>query len=453
MPIKTEAIANIMKTARGLTTLNMLKSAGIIGTAGSDTLQGTQQADLISGGEGSDTLSGGDGNDSLNGGADNDFLYGDNGDDVLIGDTGNDLLEGGAGSDRLIGNLGDDIYYTDGYDIIVEAVDEGTDTVIIMNYVFPYIMEANVEHLENRSGLSFHGIGNELSNIMIGGTASDRLEGRDGDDILGGGAGNDVLEGGSGDDLLSGGTGSDTLIGGSGNDAYVITDETDLIIESDNGGNDSVQTNLSSYTLPTFTENLEYIGNEDFFDGNGNELGNIIQSNAYINTIYGFGGDDHLIGGDNYDFLSGGEGNDVIDGMLGFNMLVYADSLNAVDVDLRRGTTLSLSGNDVFINIGNISGSKNDDVLTGDQQDNYIYGYDGSDQIDGMEGNDTLWGEDGDDWIKGGDGDDLIYVEISNDTVDGGGGTDTVSYSGVIISTPLEINLTTGYGKKYFLHR
>lgn len=449
MPLNIQAITRILETSRGISTLNSLKTSGITGTSGDDSLTGTAKDDLISGGAGSDTLTGGEGNDILNGEADDDFLFGGTGDDVLIGGTGNDLLDGGADADRLIGNSGEDTYYTDGYDIIVEELNEGTDTVfIITGYTLQYLMAANVENLENRSGADFHGIGNGLNNVMIGGTAADHLEGRDGDDILAGGLGDDTLDGGNGNDLLSGGFGRDTLIGGSGNDIYIIAEEVDVVVESDNSGNDSIRTILSFYVLPDYVENLDYIGNEDFFDGYGNNSDNTIQSNAFLNTLFGLGGNDHLIGGDDYDFLSGGEGDDTIDGKLGFNMLVYSDSMNSVDVNLYRGTTVSLSGNDVFINIGNVSGSLHDDILTGDQNDNYIYGYDGNDAINGMGGNDTIWGESGDDSIDGGTGDDLIYAGYDNDDIEGGDGIDTVSYSGVTLTSALEINLASGYSTK-----
>ena len=150
MPINSQAIIRILQTSSGMNILNSLKAAGITGTSGADTLTGTNGNDLISGGAGSDTLHGGGGNDTLNGGADDDFLFGDDGDDILIGDTGDDLLDGGLGSDRLIGNTGNDIYYTDGYDIIVEQTNEGTDTVIIIGLVIQYTLAANLENLENR---------------------------------------------------------------------------------------------------------------------------------------------------------------------------------------------------------------------------------------------------------------------------------------------------------------
>lgn len=282
MPVNTHAIIRILQTGNGPNILNALKAAGITGTSGADTLIGTSRDDLISGGAGSDTLHGGDGNDTLNGGADDDFLFGDGGNDVLIGDTGDDLLDGGAGSDRLIGNTGNDTYYTDGYDLIIEEVNQGIDKVIITVPVIFHTLEANVENLEYRHELDFHGIGNALANIMQGGSANDYLEGRDGDDTLTGGLGDDVLDGGNGNDFLFGGRGQNTLIGGTGDDIYLIFNATDVIIEQAGEGRDSVQTIALTYTLADGIENLYYVGAVAGFHGSGNQLNNIIKVTAQV---------------------------------------------------------------------------------------------------------------------------------------------------------------------------
>ena len=450
MPVNVQAIIRILQTSNGLNILSSLKAAGITGTSGADTLTGTSGDDLISGGAGSDTLYGGDGNDTLNGGADDDFLYGDGGNDILIGDTGDDLLDGGAGSDRLIGNTGNDIYYTDGYDIIVEQLNEGIDKVVIMGPVIQYTLDANVENLENRYGLAFHGIGNELANIIQGGSASDYLEGRDGNDILVGGDGDDILDGGNGNDLISGGTGQNTLIGGIGDDTYMVVNPDDVIVEKASEGIDSVRTIASIYTLGDYVENLQYVGNAYAFYGSGNQLDNIIQSNSSRNFLFGYGGNDRLIGGDGFDFLSGGEGNDFIDGGLGFNVISYDDISVSVDVDLRRGTTLSATGNDIFINIEGIVGSSASDTLTGDAQNNYISGGEGNDIINSQEGNDEIAGGNGHDIISAGDGNDVIYGGGGNDLVDGGGDDDTLSFEELTDSFFVEVQLTEGFATKIF---
>ncbi len=450
MPINSQAIIRILQTSSGMNILNSLKAAGITGTSGADTLTGTNENDLISGGAGSDTLHGGGGNDTLNGGADDDFLFGDDGDDILIGDSGDDLLNGGLGSDRLIGNTGNDIYFTDGYDIIVEQVNEGTDTVIIIGLVIQYTLGANLENLENRNGMSFHGVGNELANILRGGSANDYLEGRDGNDVLIGGEGNDVLEGGNGNDVLSGGSGQNTLSGGAGDDTYLVAEINDVIVEKTSEGIDSIQTMISTYILPDFVENLQYIGNGDVFHGGGNQLDNVIQSDSSMNSLYGYDGNDRLIGGNGFDYLLGGNGNDFIDGKQGFNVISYEDSRVSVDVDLRRGTTLSVAGNDIFVNIANVIGSTSNDQLIGNSQDNYISGGGGNDIINGQEGNDEILGGNGADVISAGDGNDVTYSSAGNDIIDGGQGIDTLSFEELPDSIFAQVYLTEGFANKVF---
>lgn len=60
--------------------------------------------------------------------------------------------------------------------------------------------------------------GSNGNDVLIGGSARDRLDGGRGHDRLTGGAQNDRLIGGAGRDVLSGGSGNDKLIGGTHND-------------------------------------------------------------------------------------------------------------------------------------------------------------------------------------------------------------------------------------------
>ena len=82
-----------------------------IPTAGDDIIRGDAQPDII---------------DALQG---NDTVYGGGGDDELSGGPGNDKLFGEEGNDRLLGGPGDDRYEIDRTDTVIEALDEGNDTV------------------------------------------------------------------------------------------------------------------------------------------------------------------------------------------------------------------------------------------------------------------------------------------------------------------------------------
>ena len=61
-------------------------------------------------------------------------------------------------------------------------------------------------------------IGDELDNVIEGGSGHDEIEGEAGNDTLTGGDGNDTLDGDAGNDDLDGGLGTDKLFGGAGDD-------------------------------------------------------------------------------------------------------------------------------------------------------------------------------------------------------------------------------------------
>ena len=157
----------------------------------------------------------------LVGGAGNDVLNGDAGDDLLVGGVGNDILIGGSGANTLQGGNGDDVYFvSNSGDSIVELIGEGTDQV--RTDAASYALAANVEQLVYIGTGAFRGEGNELANLIVGGSGNDVLLGYGGDDALVGGDGNDLLEGGLGADILNGGLGSDRLTGQAGTDSFLF---------------------------------------------------------------------------------------------------------------------------------------------------------------------------------------------------------------------------------------
>ncbi|MAO00811.1 Hint domain-containing protein [uncultured Roseovarius sp.] len=70
--------------------------------------------DVINAGAGNDTVLAGLGNDSVQGGTGADSLSGESGNDTLLGQGGTDTLIGGAGDDSLEGGAGNDVLYGDG---------------------------------------------------------------------------------------------------------------------------------------------------------------------------------------------------------------------------------------------------------------------------------------------------------------------------------------------------
>ncbi|SDK59559.1 FecR family protein [Maridesulfovibrio ferrireducens] len=299
--------------------------------------------------------------------------------------------------------------------------------------------------------------GTSSADIILGLGADDELYGMDGDDSLYGGTGEDLLNGGEGNDYLSGDAGKDILTGDDGND-------------------------------------ILYGGTED-------------------DKLYGEEGADSLYGGTGKDILNGGLGNDYLDGGTSsddVDFASYSDALASVSVDLSTHTATGADGHDTLVNIEGVIGSSHDDVLTGDDGDNRFEGLLGNDVINGGDGSDwvqyetlssdynltvdltntttfvmtpdesvtyissltsienvlgsanadnitgsndenILYGNSGDDIIHGLDGDDTIFGQNGNDflfgengsnSIDGGSGFDTVSY--IHSTTDVIINAVTG---------
>ncbi|MEB3355725.1 MAG: calcium-binding protein, partial [Synechococcales bacterium] len=232
-------------------------------------------------------------NNVMTGNANDNFFEGGDGDDELIGLEGDDFLDGGLGVDVMVGGAGNDTYvYADG-DFIVEAADEGIDTVISFS---DYTLGNTLENLELR-GTAVKGVGNGLNNVMTGNANDNFFEGGDGDDELIG------LEG---DDFLDGGLGVDVMVGGAGNDTYVYADG-DFIVEAANEGIDTV-ISFSDYALTRDLENLTLAGSST--KATGNRLDNVLTGTDGANIMNGRKGDDILLGGVGEDTLKGEEGAD-----------------------------------------------------------------------------------------------------------------------------------------------
>jgi Ca2+-binding RTX toxin-like protein len=152
-------------------------------------------------------------------------------------------------------------------------------------------------------------------------------------------------------------------------------------------------------------------------DANNDTLINIegIQATNY---------NDILTGNDSNNYFIGGSGADVIDGGMGIDTALYTTSTAGVNVNLTTGTGIGGDAEgDTITNIEDIQGSNYLDTLTGNDGNNYIYGWTGNDNITGNEGNDSLIGGSG------------------ADALDGGIGIDTASY--VTSTAGVLVNLTT----------
>jgi Ca2+-binding RTX toxin-like protein len=354
-----------------------------------------------------DSLYGTSGNDVLDAGRGDDGLFGLEGDDVLVGDAGSDFLDGGLGADLLVGGYGSDQYWNvDAQDTIVEQAEPGFDEVAT---AMSYTLGANIESLTLLGTGAFSATGNALDNHL---------------------AGND------GDNLLDGADGADYMAGGSGNDTYRVDQVGDTVFENRDGGFDTVQSSLTTYTLGDDVEHLTLVGAA--VNAWGNSLANRLVGNAGANYLDGQAGGDTMIGGGGDDYYVvdnaadrvvelAGEGRDIVRSSVSFTL---GDNVE----DLVLNGTANLTG-------------------TGNSLDNWLRGNGFDNRLVGGYGNDTLDGRGGVDTLVGGVGNDT-YVADNNDTVTelAGEGVDTVlSQTNYTLGSNLE-NLTlvgsagTAYG-------
>ena len=145
----------------------------------------------------------------------------------------------------------------------------------------------------------------------------------------------------------------------------------------------------------------------------GSNYDDTIKGNSLANTLFGAKGNDTLSGGLGVDYLDGEEGNDTVD---------YSSSNSSQFVHLGLGETSGGEGNDTIVNIENVIGTRFNDTIYGNNENNILDGGLGDDTIFGGDGNDTLLGKSGNDTLSGGLGDDYI---------DGGFGNNTASYEDI----------------------
>ena len=423
----TVAVAATLGAVAG----NALSQAGdgYIGTEGSDVQQGTPSADVMDGAGGDDFLRGLDGGDTLNGGDGTDALIGDETAgtttccfDVLSGGAGADEVTGGSGDDQISGGDGDD--HLGATDMTSQggilSTEDGADTI-------------------------------------DAGTGEDTVNAGPGADTVTPGAGHDVVITGplteSSNDVITEGPGSDTIDGGGGGfDAIHYSQLTDPIVV--NPGTEPSTYTVDSYLNPEETVRdedrlvrIERItgthasaGDEmygsrttDWFEGGDGP--DILMTSGGGDTMFGDAGDDTLHPGAGVDTAYGGDGSDTAS---------YRLASVPITASLAAGTAEG-EGSDSLYGIENLTGSNQNDQLTGSDGPNTLAGYTSSnggvDQLVGLGDSDLLKVRDnsGGDSVDCGDGTgDVAEVDPSDTVV---GGCETVR-DGVRPPTPLDLAVT-----------
>ena len=391
----------------------------LYGGNGDDELKGGGDDDVLEGGGGADRLDGGTGVDAVTyrnsnaavtinlsdgtatgGHAEGDVftsiekiigsVYGD----ILVGRDGTDLLDGGGGDDQLEGGAGGD--RLDG--------GAGMDTAVYLN------SNAGVTvNLGNGTFTGGHAEGDTAVNV-------ENLEGSNYDDVLTGDGSENRLFGGEGDDVLDGGGGIDRLDGGPGMDtvSYATSEDGMYINLLFNEGSRSDYNDRTEEIV-----NIENVIGSDYLDSlRGDRGNNDLYGRAGNDRLNGGAGDDRLFGENGDDQLWGMAGADRLDGGDGIDIVVYWSSDAAVTVDLASGTGQGGHAvGDVLVDVENLWGSDHNDILSGDNGTNRLYGGRGDDELRGNGGNDVLEGDIGADRLDGGPGMDMASYSLSNEGV------------------------------------
>jgi serralysin len=153
-------------------------------------------------------------------------------------------------------------------------------------------------------------VGNDDSNVLMGGGSSDTITGgagndhiygnllssvagtTDGDDRIDAGGGSNYVNGNAGNDTITAGTGSNRLYGGQGNDELHVTGQ----------GNNHLNGNLGDDLL------IADAGNNDLHGGQGND---VIKPTGGNNASFGDLGNDVIWGASGFDKMTGGAGADL----------------------------------------------------------------------------------------------------------------------------------------------
>lgn len=397
-------IENIAGTAFGDTLIGNAASNVVSGGAGDDVLEGMGGSDLLDGGSGVDTVSyahaasavmaslttgvsgfvaAGDASgdtfanvENITGSDWNDTLVGDASANVVAGGAGDDVLEGLGGADTLDGGSGSN---TASY---AHAADAGGGVGVDAS------LDAPAGNTGDAAGDTYTNIQN-----LRGSAYNDTLTGDAGDNILDGGAGNDQLVGGGGVDQLIGGDGDDLLsddlagaaqlYGGGGDDVLTLTGRDATVDALDGGaGTDTLVVDIAGSSLWTFNMGVA-----------ATQSGGTLQFNSGTSFATFSNIENITVTGSNrlYVYLNNAD-NVITGGSSLTDQVDFRYAAAGVNVNLATGVVTGGSGNDTLYNIEYIyGGSYYNDVLVGNNENNWIRGATGNDIIDGGAGIDTWY--------------------------------------------------------------
>ena len=247
------------------------------------------------------------------------------------------------------------------------------------------------------------------------------IEGGSGNDAIATGNAADTVEAGPGDDVVHSGNGDDRAIaeaGPDGSDAYDL-----------GGGNDEVSYAQHTTPLEVDDGDVRSEGEHDGLAGveylvSGLGADHISLREDPFKQVSGGGGNDVMDGSPDRDEMYGGEGDDVLRGNGGGDLLVGDEGS---DLLIGGAGTDSLmetdrGGESPFSSATGSSGGA--DTGDGEAGDDFIWLGSGADTAHGGEGDDSIAGGPGRDRLLAGPGDDEVAGEAGADAMWGGSGHD-----------------------------
>lgn len=267
-------------------------------------------------------------------------------------------------------------------------------------------------------------VGTARGDRLTGTSGRDVIHGRGGDDFIRGLAGNDLLCGGGGGDLVVGNEGRDRLHGGAAPDGLQPGAGNDVVVGGGSAFDDVRYPDATGpITASLATGQVTGLGTDTLENGVeqivGGPFDDMLEGDDGVNDLLGLDGNDTItaLGGE-FDLIVGGAGDDVLDGGDGLDFAenYFVDAwfrpnsilAGSVTVNLVTGTSTG-NGNDTLVDIEGASGSRGNDIMTGDAENNvFVILNEGSDTVDGGAGDDTIDGGDGVDSLNGNLGVDAL---------------------------------------------
>lgn len=324
--------------------------------------------------------------------------------------------------------------------------------------------EADILIADSDLGAQIYGLGG--NDLLIGGQGEDDLFGGAGNDELFGGGGNDRLYGEEGDDTfvfyskadwfgasIDGGSGVDTVSVTPGGATFFVNDQMNVEVVNMKGtGTVDASAVTRFISISAYGEDSVLIGGSGGVALTGGDGNDYLEGKAGDGIYIGGNGHDWIVAPGKGNSISGGSGNEflminstegnVIDGGEGYDIIhVFAAAGEETVVKLTDDMHIEKvsshddgHGSDVFdasamtLPIIMTANNSSDADFTGGAGNDILMGGGGTSYLSGGAGNDQLFGGFGSSFIKGGEGADDLYGgegASSNDVLIGDAGADT----------------------------